>query len=281
MAETEQINKFFSKSEVVEVQRSELHLASYNPRTISERGKKELRKSIKKFGVVGGIVVNKYTGMTIVGGHQKVKVLDELNKYPDNDYTLRVELIDVDEKTEKELNITLNNPNVGGDWDYDKLREIIPDIDYKSAGLDEADLSMIGVDFTVQTQGEKDLAAALSDVVAPIVDEREREKQIRAEERAAMKAEMEQNGGDDDWEDAPKPEKRELTYEEKKQAVKEMKKQIMDKAVEKAANDEAYIVLSFDTFENKQMFCDNFGLNPYEKFFKGEDFQNKMEGFDE
>ncbi|MDE5986649.1 MAG: hypothetical protein K2H16_05145 [Prevotella sp.] len=55
--------------------------------------------------MVGGIVVNKATGYTVVGGHQKVNVLDELNRYQDNDYMLRVEIINVDEKLEKKLNI--------------------------------------------------------------------------------------------------------------------------------------------------------------------------------
>ena len=105
-------NKYFN-SKSVELKRSQINPASYNPRTISDEGKKALKRSIELYGVVGGIVVNQATGYTIVGGHQKVAVLDELNKYDksthENDYTLRVELINVDEKTEKQLNITLNN----------------------------------------------------------------------------------------------------------------------------------------------------------------------------
>ena len=143
-------NKYFN-SKSVELKRSQINPASYNPRTISDEGKKALKRSIKLYGVVGGIVVNQATGYTIVGGHQKVAVLDELNKYDksthENDYTLRVELINVDEKTEKQLNITLNNPNVGGNWDFDALARIVPDIDWKDAGLTDADLNMIGVDY--------------------------------------------------------------------------------------------------------------------------------------
>lgn len=131
-------NKYFTSSSV-ELQRSQIKPADYNPRTITQEGRKALKKSIRLYGVVGGIVVNKRTGYTIVGGHQKVSVLDELQKYNpethENDYSLRVELIDVDEKKEKELNITLNNPNVGGDWDYDALRELIPSIDYRDVGF--------------------------------------------------------------------------------------------------------------------------------------------------
>ena len=73
-------NRYFN-SKTVELRRSQIKPAFYNPRTISPEGRKQLKRSIKKYGVVGGIVVNQSTGYTIVGGHQKVSVLDELNKY--------------------------------------------------------------------------------------------------------------------------------------------------------------------------------------------------------
>ena len=165
------LSKYFN-SKSVELKRSQIKPASYNPRTISDEGKKALKRSIKLYGVVGGIVINQATSYTIVGGHQKVAVLDELNKYDksthENDYTLRVELINVDEKTEKQLNITLNNPNVGGNWDFDALARIVPDIDWKDAGLTDADLNMIGVDYLLQTEEENSIADALSDMMVPV-----------------------------------------------------------------------------------------------------------------
>ena len=85
--------------------------------------------------MVGGIVVNKRTGLTVVSGHQRLSVMDELQKFPDNDYRIRVDVIDVDEKQEKELNILLNNPNAQGTWDFNALAQIVPDIDWKDAGL--------------------------------------------------------------------------------------------------------------------------------------------------
>ena len=45
--------------------------------------------------------------------------MDELQKFPENDYRIRVDVIDVDEKQEKELNILMNNPNAQGSWDYE------------------------------------------------------------------------------------------------------------------------------------------------------------------
>lgn len=91
--------------------------------------------------------MNKRTGLTVVSGHQRLSVMDELQKFPDNDYRIRVDVIDVDEQQEKELNILMNNPNAQGTWDFDALARIVPDIDWKDAGLTDADLNMIGVDY--------------------------------------------------------------------------------------------------------------------------------------
>ena len=95
----------YIKSESVELNRSAIHFADYNPRKLSDESRKTLKRGIKKFGLVGGIVVNKRTGLTVVSGHQRLSVMDELQKFPDNDYRIRVDVIDVDEQQEKELNI--------------------------------------------------------------------------------------------------------------------------------------------------------------------------------
>lgn len=240
-------NKYFN-SQSTELKRSQIHPAEYNPRTISKEGKAALKRSIKKYGVVGGIVVNRRTNFTIVGGHQKVAVLDELNKYPDNDYSIRVELIDVDEKTEKELNVTLNSPNVGGEWDYDALRELIPDIDYKDAGLTEQDLNIIGIDFNFQTEEENTIAGELDDLMEPVREEHQADLAQKQAERAEKVAHM-----------------------------KQVKQEVKEAAQKAAANMDAYIMLSFDTWEAKQEFCEKFGFDPEQKFLKGEVFGDKIE----
>ncbi len=252
-------NGYFN-SEAVTLMRSEIHPSDYNPRTISDEGKKALRRSIKRYGVVGGIVVNKQTGNTIVGGHQKVAVLDELNKYdPDtreNDYSLRVELIDVDEKTEKSLNVTLNNPNVGGDWDEEKMRQIIPEIDWKDAGLTDADLNMFGVDYLLQTEEEVRIANNLNSMMAEVNAEHEAQVQQRKEEREQKRAE----------ERAAKVEH-----------MKDVKQQVRDSAIKTAETMEAYVMLSFTDFQAKAAFMERFGYSPYDKIIKGEVFDEQVE----
>lgn len=232
----------------MELNRSAIHFAGYNPRKLSDESRKTLKRGIKKFGLVGGIVVNKRTGLTVVSGHQRLSVMDELQKFPDNDYRIRVDVIDVDEKQEKELNILMNNPNAQGSWDYDALARLVPDIDYKDAGLTDADLNMIGCDFLLQTEEENSLAGALEEMMQPVTEQKEAEKAARQLERAEKVAHM-----------------------------KDVKQQVKEQAQETAANMDAYLMLSFDTWEAKAAFCERFGYDPYQKFIKGEQFDSICE----
>lgn len=244
-------NKYFT-SESVELLRSQIKLHENNPRTIPEENRKALKRGIKKFGMVGGIVVNKRTGYTLVSGHQRLSVMDELQKYNaetrENDYLIRVDLIDVEEKEEKELLILLNNPSAQGEWDYDALRELIPDIDYKDAGLTEQDLDIIGVDFNFQSEEENAIANELDDLMEPVRDEHQADVAQKQAERAEKVAHM-----------------------------KQVKQEVKEAATKAAANMDAYLMLSFDTWEAKAEFCEKFGFDPEQKFYKGEVFENKIE----
>lgn len=244
-------NKYFT-SESVELLRSQIKLHEQNPRTIPEENRKALKRGIKKFGMVGGIVVNKRTGYTLVSGHQRLSVMDELQKYnpdtKDNDYPIRVDLIDVEEKEEKELLILLNNPSAQGEWNYDTLRDLIPDIDYKDAGLTEQDLDIIGVDFNFQTEEESSIVGELDNLMEPVREEHQAEVAQKQAERAEKVAHMKQ--------------------------VKEEVKQAATKA---AANMDAYLMLSFDNWEAKENFLKRFGYPEGSKFIKGELFDLKCE----
>ena len=244
-------NKYFT-SESVELKRSQIRLHERNPRVISTENRKALKRGIRKFGMVGGIVVNKRTGYTLVSGHQRLSVMDELQKYNpetrDNDYTIRVDLIDVEGKEEKELLILLNNPSAQGEWNYDTLREIIPDIDYKDAGLTEEDLDIIGVDFNFQTDEEEAITGELDDLMEPVREERQAEVAQQQAERAEKVAHM-----------------------------KQVKEEVKQAAAKAAANMDAYLMLSFDNWDAKAEFCEKFGFSPDDKFLKGEVFEEKID----
>lgn len=101
---------------IVDRKVSELNEAVYNPRKISEKQLNDLKNSIREFGFVEPVVVNKHKDRTdiVVGGHQRLKAAKELGMeiVP----TFEVKL---DEQLEKELNIRLNRNT--GDWDFDVL----------------------------------------------------------------------------------------------------------------------------------------------------------------
>lgn len=253
----------YIRTESVELRRSQIRFADYNPRTLDEEAKKSLKRGIKKFGLVGGVTVNKRTGFTVVSGHQRLTVMDELQKYDpktmENDYKVRVDVTDVDEKMEKELNILLNNPNAQGRWDYEKLAQLIPDIDYKDAGLTDADLNMIGVDYLLQTEEENNIADALDDLMSPIVEEREEAKAERAAERALQQ---------------------EIEREAKVQHMKDVKQQVKESAMAKAEEMDAYVMLSFSSWSAKAEFCERFGYPAEMKIIKGEVFAEQVERID-
>ena len=146
----------YIKYTVAEVHRSELKNAPYNPRQLSDTARTKLKRSLATFGLVEPPVWNVRTG-NIVGGHQRISVLDSLQGT--KDYRLTVAKVDVDQKKEKELNLILNNTLAMGDYEIEKLQEILKEVDAELAGFDKADIFRIfGDDFLAQD------AAAISEL---------------------------------------------------------------------------------------------------------------------
>ena len=124
------------------IDRREIKNAPYNPRTIDRAARAKLVKSLKKLKLVEPLVWNARTGY-LVGGHQRISVLDELEGR--QDYLLTVSRIDVDDKTERELNVALNNQSIQGAWDQELLEQMLRDAEQAGAAL-EAEL--MGFDAT-------------------------------------------------------------------------------------------------------------------------------------
>ncbi len=91
---------------------TDLRPAKYNPRVITEENLAGLAASIKKFGCVEPIVVNIRGGKNIIiGGHQRFKVLKTAGAVECICVT-----VDYSKTDEKLLNLTLNNPQVQGQF---------------------------------------------------------------------------------------------------------------------------------------------------------------------
>ena len=103
--------------------------AEYNPRNISAHQAEALKRSIDRWGFVEPIVANKRTGK-IVGGHQRVDAALALavQKVP-------VHWVDLDEDSEKALNIALNK--ISGEWDNDTLAALLADLEQNGQDLED------------------------------------------------------------------------------------------------------------------------------------------------
>ena len=118
----------FQKFTIVRMSRRELKGAKYNPRVISADAKKRLKKNLEEVGLLQPVVWNKTTG-NVVGGHQKLAILDALEG--SDDYLLDVAVVKLSAKREIEQNVFMNNPAAQGDWDLRALADLLTDKDIK------------------------------------------------------------------------------------------------------------------------------------------------------
>lgn len=142
---------------------AELKPADYNPRKDLQPGDAEyekLKRSLTEFGYVEPVIWNSTTGH-VVGGHQRLKVLEDLGHN-----TVDVIVVELDETREKALNIALNK--ISGEWDNDKLALLIADLDASDfdaelTGFDDAEIAQLigSLDEGEVEDDEFDLTAAL------------------------------------------------------------------------------------------------------------------------
>lgn len=121
--------------EIKKMNLKDLQPAEYNPRENLQPGDEEYEKiknSLKAFGYVEPIVWNEQSE-TVVGGHQRLKVMIDLG-YKEAD----VSIVNLDEQEEKALNIALNK--IEGAWDFEKLYEVLDELGQDTFDLTGFDL---------------------------------------------------------------------------------------------------------------------------------------------
>lgn len=141
--------------------------AEYNPRKDLKPEDEEYQKivrSINEFGYVDPIIVNK--DLTVIGGHQRLKVLKEQG------YTeIECNVVDLDKDKEKALNLALNK--ISGEWDNDKLEQLLvelreADIDMDITGFSNDEIDDILKDAIGSQEDEFDIDDALEEIDEPI-----------------------------------------------------------------------------------------------------------------
>ena len=229
--------KELKQSETRIIKRSQINLNPINPKRHSDEKVKLQKKNLQKIGFLGGIVWNEKSG-NLIDGHRRIKAMDLHYKYDGTsktDYDVKVEVVALDDKAEKEQ---LTYMAVGNTKpDIDLIAGYISDIDYTNVGLDIGELNEI---LSINTEMPSMLD---SDLLSPLPS----------------------------FDEIETPSADEKTYDEKKEHMKAIKQQVRESAIERQQNEEAYITLSFSSYNAKEDFCDLLGISTDDKFVKGED----------
>ena len=122
----------------------------WNPRQITNEELEKLKTSLEEFGYIEPIIINDVNNH-VVGGNQRLRALIALG-YDEVD-CVYVHITDINK--EKACNVALNK--ISGDWDEDKLRVVLEDIelspiDIKLTGFDELELTSLDLGEETETE---------------------------------------------------------------------------------------------------------------------------------
>jgi len=269
----------FQKNTKETVHRSQLKGAPYNPRKINKVQAKRLREGLKTHGLVGGILWNRRTG-NLVGGHQRINQLDTLEG--SQDYSLEVDVIDVDELQEKEINILLNNQTAQGEFDEDKLADLVEHLREENRNVERTGFTMADMQawfgdtfleggFADQRDEEASVIDALNDL-RTVGREAEAEffegvePPIEGKERVSTTVPTPSTPRDATGAPVGEPPKKDYTEE-----LKRRKEEIMAENAE--AEDADYMItFVFDNAATRDEFLLKFRL-PHKHFFNREEIE--------
>jgi hypothetical protein len=171
----------YQKFEAVRVWRHELAPHPRNPRQIAPEARRKLKKNIKAGGLLDTIIWNRATGF-VVGGHQRLSILDELEKYDaatqSNDYQIDVLAVSLAEADELAMLAFLNNPASQGDFDTDLLAAL--NLDF---GVDFADMGFSKVDVDYLFDGDARFSDLFVDESAEVKEAKGSLDKIKADRK--------------------------------------------------------------------------------------------------
>lgn len=153
--------------EIQKIDINKLIPATYNPRKDLKPNDEEyikIKNSIINFGYVEPIIINK--DFTVVGGHQRLKVLKELNYEK-----IECIVVDLDKTQEKALNIALNK--ISGEWNTEKLENLLQELlqenfDVNLTGFDSEEIDNILNEYLDTEEDEFDIDEAINEIQEPI-----------------------------------------------------------------------------------------------------------------
>lgn len=232
--------KNLQQSETRIIKRSQIRKNPSNVKRHSDDRVKLQAKNLRKVGYLGGIVWNETSG-NLVDGHRRIQAMDLYYGYdgtPETDYDVKVEVVHMDEKEEKQQLAYMGAGDTKADIDL--IANLADDINLEDIGLSDAEIDEI---MSIAGGGEEDTPDYLEELMTP---------------REAPKKGTEE-------------------YEKAKAMVKDGKSRNKDNVWEYAMDDAAHIVISFSTYENFMSFCALMQILPSDKFVKGEELLKMFE----
>ena len=202
--------------------------------------------NIKRNGYLGGIVWNRASG-NLIDGHRRVQALDLIHKYDgsaEKDYRLKVEVVEFDDKTEKEQMTYMAVGNSKAD--YNLIAPYVSEIDLFHVGLSDDDMQALAAlhdEITLVTDDAP--ASAMEDLgddfLAPVPKPRETP--------AFDLDKVEQSFDDIARQRAEQP-------HESKEDIKAKKQRNNEIADRRNDDNTVYIMLKFDNVDDQLEFCD-------------------------
>lgn len=228
-------------SETRVIRRSQISLNPYNPKRHTEERVKQQKRNLQKIGYLGGITWNEFSG-NLIDGHRRIQAMDLYYKYngtTETDYDVKVEVVRLDQKQEKEQMTYMALGNTRADIEL--VARYFPDIDADAAGIDDSYLKELSAFVAVDSSSLLIETLNINDFLG---------KQKNNEEGESEEIER---------------------REDLKAKVKATKAMVKEKTIESARNEAAYITLSFSTYTTKAEFCEILGIDPDSNFAKGEE----------
>lgn len=184
----------YQKFEALRVWRHELAPHPKNPRTITPEARRKLKKNIKSGGLLDTVIWNRATGY-VVGGHQRLSILDELERYDTttqaNDYQIDVLAVNLAEADELAMLAFLNNPGSQGEFDTDLLAAL--NLDF---GVDFADMGFSKADVDYLFDGDARFSDMFVDDPAEVKETKGKLDEIKAHRKESTEKMKEAQSGD-------------------------------------------------------------------------------------
>lgn len=176
------------ESETQIIKRSQINLNPCNPKRHTEEAIKIQKRNFQKVGYMGGIVWNSQSG-NLIDGHRRIFALDLMNGYNgENDYEVKVEVVSLDDKTEKEQLTYMAIGNTKADIDL--IADYAQEIDLTHMGLNDQELKDI---LSLTDKEQENISETLDATIQPVKSDEEKRAHVKeVKEQIKEKAESRQ-----------------------------------------------------------------------------------------